>query len=228
MGKVLVTGAASGIGEETARYLKDKGYLVTGADMSERDGVEKLDVTKEDSWYEIFDRHGPFKSLVNCAGIRTRSMIVDTSVGEFEKHLNVNVTGTWLGIREMFRQGNSDEPRSIVNIASVNSVIAVASQAHYVASKGAIASLTKAAALEGSEIGIRVNAIAPGPIRTPMTKERLADPEQVQWLEGRVPMGRFGEPVEIATTVEYLITEASSYVTGTVIFVDGGWTANGA
>ncbi|MEE2683063.1 MAG: SDR family oxidoreductase [Actinomycetota bacterium] len=228
MGKVLVTGAASGIGEETARYLKDKGYLVTGADMSESDGVEKLDVTKEDSWYEIFDRHGPFKSLVNCAGIRTRSMIVDTSVGEFEKHLNVNVTGTWLGIREMFRQGNSDEPRSIVNIASVNSVIAVASQAHYVASKGAIASLTKAAALEGSEIGIRVNAIAPGPIRTPMTKERLADPEQVQWLEGRVPMGRFGEPVEIATTVEYLITEASSYVTGTVIFVDGGWTANGA
>lgn len=228
MGKVLVTGAASGIGEETARYLKDKGYLVTGADMSERDGVEKLDVTKEDSWYEIFDRHGPFKSLVNCAGIRTRSMIVDTSVGEFEKHLNVNVTGTWLGIREMFRQGNSDEPRSIVNIASVNSVIAVASQAHYVASKGAIASLTKAAALEGSEIGVRVNAIAPGPIRTPMTKERLADPEQVQWLEGRVPMGRFGEPVEIATTVEYLITEASSYVTGTVIFVDGGWTANGA
>tara|TARA_B100000686_G_C16775118_1_gene967890 strand:- start:310 stop:996 length:687 start_codon:yes stop_codon:yes gene_type:complete len=228
VGKVLVTGAASGIGEETARYLKDKGYLVTGADMSESDGVEKLDVTKEDSWYEIFDRHGPFKSLVNCAGIRTRSMIVDTSVGEFEKHLNVNVTGTWLGIREMFRQGNSDEPRSIVNIASVNSVIAVASQAHYVASKGAIASLTKAAALEGSEIGIRVNAIAPGPIRTPMTKERLADPEQVQWLEGRVPMGRFGEPVEIATTVEYLITEASSYVTGTVIFVDGGWTANGA
>ncbi len=228
MGKVLVTGAASGIGEETARYLKDKGYLVTGADMSESDGVEKLDVTKEDSWYEIFDRHGPFKSLVNCAGIRTRSMIVDTSVGEFEKHLNVNVTGTWLGIREMFRQGNSDEPRSIVNIASVNSVIAVASQAHYVASKGAIASLTKAAALEGSEIGVRVNAIAPGPIRTPMTKERLADPEQVQWLEGRVPMGRFGEPVEIATTVEYLITEASSYVTGTVIFVDGGWTANGA
>ncbi len=228
MGKVLVTGAASGIGEETARYLKDKGYLVTGADMSERDGVEKLDVTKEDSWYEIFDRHGPFKSLVNCAGIRTRSMIVDTSVGEFEKHLNVNVTGTWLGIREMFRQGNSDEPRSIVNIASVNSVIAVASQAHYVASKGAIASLTKAAALEGSEIGVRVNAIAPGPIRTPMTKERLADPQQVQWLEGRVPMGRFGEPVEIATTVEYLITEASSYVTGTVIFVDGGWTANGA
>ncbi len=75
---------------------------------------------------------------------------------------------------------------------------------------------------------MRVNAIAPGPIRTPMTEERLSDPEQVKWLEGRVPLGRFGEPVEIASTVEYLITEASSYVTGTVIFVDGGWTANGA
>ncbi|HJM28810.1 MAG: SDR family oxidoreductase [Acidimicrobiales bacterium] len=228
MGKILVTGASSGIGKGTASYLEGNGHEVIGADVVGSDNVSTLDVTKEDSWSEIFEQFGPFESLVNCAGIRNRSMIVDTSVREFEAHLHVNVTGTWLGIREMFRQGISEQPRSIVNIASVNSVIAVSGQAHYVASKGAIVSLTKAAALEGAEIGVRVNAIAPGPIRTPMTEERLSDPEQVKWLEGRVPLGRFGEPVEIASTVEYLITEASSYVTGTVIFVDGGWTANGA
>ena len=101
-------------------------------------------------------------------------------------------------------------------------------QAHYVASKGGIASLTKAAAIEGAPLGVRVNAIAPGPIRTPMTEERLVDPAQVAWLEGRVPMARVGEAPEMAAIAAFLLSDDASYVTGTTIYADGGWVANGA
>ena len=128
----------------------------------------------------------------------------------------------------MFRHHRETDSASIVNIASVNAVIAVAGQAHYAASKGAVASLTRAAAIEGAALGIRVNAIAPGPIRTPMTAERLTDPAQVEWLEGRVPLGRVGEPEEMAQVIAFLLSDQSSYVTGTVIYADGGWVANGA
>ena len=116
----------------------------------------------------------------------------------------------------------------MVNISSVNAIIAVSGQAHYVASKGAVASLTKAAAIEGAVMGIRVNAIAPGPIRTPMTEERLVDPAQVAWLESRVPLGRVGEAAEMAQVAQFLLSDASSYVSGTVVYADGGWVANGA
>ena len=87
--------------------------------------------------------------------------------------------------------------------------------------------LTKAAAIEGAPLGIRVNAIAPGAIRTPMTQERLDDPDQVAWLESRVPVGRVGEASEIASTASFLLSDGASYVTGTTVFADGGWTANG-
>jgi NAD(P)-dependent dehydrogenase (short-subunit alcohol dehydrogenase family) len=176
----------------------------------------------------VLDEVGPLVGLVNCAGIRTRSAIVDTPLDEFERHLRVNVTGTWLGIRSMFRHHQETASSAIVNVASVNAVIAVAGQAHYAASKGAVASLTRAAAIEGAALGIRVNAIAPGPIRTAMTAERLADPAQVEWLEGRVPLGRVGEPEEMAQVIAFLLSDQSSYVTGTVIYADGGWVANGA
>jgi len=110
----------------------------------------------------------------------------------------------------------------------VHAIITVPGQAHYVASKGAVAALTKAAAIEGAPLGVRANAIAPGPIRTPMTKEWLVDPEQVEWLEGRVSPRRVGEASEMANVIEFLLSDTSSYITGTVIYADGGWVANGA
>ncbi len=226
--RVIVTGGASGIGAATCTALADAGWDVVAADLTSAHDVAALDVTDEASWKTLFDHVGPVAGLVNCAGIRTRSLIVDTSVEEFERHLQVNVTGTWLGIRELFRHHDDSSAASVVNIASVNAVIAVPGQAHYVASKGGIASLTKAAAIEGAPLGVRVNAIAPGPIRTPMTEERLIDPEQVTWLEGRVPMGRVGESPEIAAVAQFLLSDAASYVTGTTIYADGGWVANGA
>jgi NAD(P)-dependent dehydrogenase (short-subunit alcohol dehydrogenase family) len=209
--RVIVTGGASGIGAATCQVLRDLG----------------LDVADESSWAALFDQTGPVQGLVNCAGIRTRSLIVDTSVDEFERHLRVNVTGTWLGVRELFRRHTDGSKAAIVNIASVNAIIAVPGQAHYVASKGGVAALTKAAAIEGAPMGIRVNAIAPGPIRTPMTEERLVDPAQVEWLQGRVPLGRVGEAPEMGQVAAFLLSAAASYVTGTTIYADGGWVANG-
>lgn len=227
-GKVIVTGGASGIGAATCEVLAAADYDVIPADLTASDTVRALDVADEDSWAALFAATGPVAGLVNCAGIRTRSMIVDTTVDEFERHLRVNVTGTWLGIRELFRHHVAGARAAIVNIASVNAIIAVPGQAHYVASKGGIAALTKAAAIEGAPMGVRVNAIAPGPIRTPMTEERLVDPAQVEWLEGRVPLGRVGEAAEMAQVATFLLSDAASYVTGTTIYADGGWVANGA
>ena len=225
--KVIVTGGASGIGREISSYLTSESFDVVSVDVQPAPNVLELNVSDEESWHELFKTIGPVQGLVNCAGIRTRSTIKETSLDEFEKHMKVNVTGTWLGIKTLFNEHESGESASVVNIASVNALIAVPGQAHYVASKGAIVSLTKAAAVEGAELGIRVNAVAPGAIRTPMTAERLNDPEQVSWLEGRVPLGRVGEPREIASVTKFLLSPESSYITGTTIFADGGWTSNG-
>jgi len=227
--RVLVTGAASGIGASCVDVLRREGWDVVGVDLEAPDGdVRRLDVTDEHGWAELIDDLGPLDGLVTSAGIRTRSMIVDTDLAEWERHLRVNVTGTWLAIRAFLRAMPDGDvrPRAIVTIASVNATIAVPGQAHYVASKGAIASLTRATALEGAPLGVRANSIAPGPIRTPMAGERLNDPEQVRWLTGRVPLGRIGEPSEIGEVAEFLLSERASYLSGEVLYVDGGWAAN--
>lgn len=226
--RALVTGGASGIGAACAVVLERDGWDVVRADINPGDGVRQLDVSDESGWAALMRDVGPLDGLVTCAGIRTRSMIVDTSLEEWERHLRINVTGTWLAIRAFLRaipQGD-EVRRAIVTIASVNATIAVPGQAHYVASKGAIASLTRAAALEGAPLGVRANAIAPGPIRTPMAGERLSDPEQVRWLTGRVPLGRVGEASEIGEVAGFLLSERASYISGEVLYADGGWAAN--
>ena len=226
--RVLVTGAASGIGAACADVLTREGWDVVRVDLHAADGVVALDVTDESGWERVMAAHGPLDGLITCAGIRTRSMIVDTSLDDWERHLRVNVTGTWLAIRAFLRAipAGDVSPRAIVTIASVNATIAVPGQAHYVASKGAIASLTRAVALEGAPLGVRANAIAPGPVDTPMAGERLADPEQLRWLTGRVPLGRVGQPHEIGELAEFLLSTRASYISGEIIYADGGWAAN--
>lgn len=228
MQRVLVTGAASGIGAACADVLAREGWDVIRTDVAEGPDVTALDVTDEAGWDALLGEFGPLDGLVTSAGIRTRGMIVDTTLEEWERHLRVNVTGTWLAIRAFLRAipAGDQRPRAIVTIASVNATIAVPGQAHYVASKGAIAALTRAAALEGAPLGVRANAVAPGPIRTPMAGERLADPAQVEWLTGRVPLGRIGEPTEVAELAAFLLSERASYMSGEVVYVDGGWAAN--
>lgn len=228
MQRALVTGGASGIGAACADVLEREGWTVVRADLQDGPGVRRLDVTDEAAWDALLAELGPLDGLVSSAGIRTRSMIVDTSLDEWERHLRVNVTGTWLAIRSFLRAipPGDERPRAVVTIASVNATMAVPGQAHYVASKGAIAALTRAAALEGAPLGVRVNGIAPGPIRTPMAGERLDDPEQVRWLTGRVPLGRVGEPSEIGELAAFLLSTRASYISGEIVYADGGWAAN--
>jgi NAD(P)-dependent dehydrogenase (short-subunit alcohol dehydrogenase family) len=229
--RALVTGAASGIGAACADALERDGWDVVRTDVRPRGGVLALDVTDEAAWDSLvgeLTERGSIDGLVTSAGIRTRGMIVDTERDEWERHLRVNVTGTWLAIRAFLRAipAGDVRPRAVVTIASVNATIAVPGQAHYAASKGAVVALTKAAALEGAPLGVRVNAIAPGPIRTPLTADRLDDPDQVRWLTGRVPLGRVGEPAEVGEVAAFLLSGRASYVSGEVVYADGGWAAN--
>lgn len=227
-GRVLVTGAASGIGAACCDVLGRNGWDVVATDLrGDRDSVVELDVADEAAWDSVLERVGHLDAMVTCAGIRTRSSIADTSLEVWERHLRINLTGTWLAARGLLRQATaSPGPRAMVTIASVNASLAVPGQAHYVASKGGIVALTRAVALEGAPLGLRANAIAPGPIRTPMAAERLDDPEQVRWLTGRVPLGRVGEPSEIGEVAEFLLSDRASYINGEVLYVDGGWAAN--
>jgi NAD(P)-dependent dehydrogenase (short-subunit alcohol dehydrogenase family) len=169
---------------------------------------------------------GPVDALVNCAGFRSRAPLIELEVAEFDRMLAVHVRGTFLGIRSCARQWVRDgRPGAVVAISSVTGTHAVAGQPHYVAAKAGIAGLVRAAAVELAASGIRVNAIAPGIISTPMTAERLGDPAQRAWLEHRVPAGEHGEVADIAGAAAYLLSDAARYVNGVVLPVDGGWTA---
>ncbi|GAA1866553.1 SDR family oxidoreductase [Pseudonocardia ailaonensis] len=226
MARVLVTGAASGIGAGTAMFLAEQGWEVVGADLKPGEGQLELDAAQEDSWDRALDAAGPLDALVNCAGFRSRAPIAEMAVEEFDRMMNVHVRGTFLGVRGCTRRWQTEQkPGAIVAISSVTATHAVAGQIHYVTAKAAIAGLVRAASVELAPDRIRVNAIAPGVISTPMTADRLGDPDQRQWLATRVPGGAVGEPADIAAAVGYLLSDAARLVTGVLLPVDGGWTA---
>ena len=226
MPSVLVTGGGSGIGAEVCRTLSEAGWQAVAADIRPPEGGHQLDTTDEAGWDRVLDAVWPLDGLVNCAGIRDRAPIADMELAAFQRMLDVHVTGCFLGTRGVTRRWAADgRGGAVVNIASVTATHAVAGQIHYVTAKGAIAALTRAAAIELGPSGTRVNAIAPGIIRTPMTADRLGDEAQTAWLLSRVPAGRVGEPREIAAAVQFLLSDAASYVNGVLLPVDGGWAA---
>jgi NAD(P)-dependent dehydrogenase (short-subunit alcohol dehydrogenase family) len=245
----LVTGAASGNGRAIAEKLLDEGAQVALVDVN-AEALDKVcapydaalavvaDVTDLTSMQRAVasteEAFGGLDILVSNAGIVRGSAFDDLDESEWEEVFKVNSTGPFLAskaampaIRRTLGR-NHGSTGAIVNITSVEAHIVISSsghpQIHYNASKGALLMFTKGLAIEAAGSGIRVNAVAPGFIETPFTSKVLADASVKQWLVDRTPMGRIGRPADVANAVSFLASENASFVTGTTLLVDGGWT----
>ncbi len=235
---VLVTGAANGIGRAVAERLLAGGARVTWADI-DVSGVEagesslaiKCDVSRPadvaDAVEQTVEAFGRIDGLVNNAGIIKGGDFLDYSLEEFDQVLGVNLRGAFMMgqavARQMVKQVEAgEEPGSIVNMSSINSVVAIPNQVGYCVSKGGLSQLNRVMALALAPHGIRVNAVGPGSIMTDILASTLKDPEAEKYVMIRTPIGRVGEADEVAKVVEFLLTDASSYVTGETIYCDGG------
>ena len=236
----VVTGAGQGLGLAIARALQAAGAHVVVTELNEETGraaaeemdteFVQLDVTDSGSIREMVkmvrERQGRIDVMVNSAGIAAHVPAEEMSDEEWRSTMSVNLDGVFWCCREagkaMLEQGSG----AIVNIGSMSGIISnrPQAQAHYNASKAAVIMLTKSLAGEWAERGVRVNAVSPGYIATPLVTEDLENPELGEiWLSS-TPMGRAAQPEEIAPAVVYLASDASSFATGTNLVVDGGYT----
>jgi len=245
-----VTGAGSGNGKAIAETLLEEGARVALIDIAPDSLAEvtakypesfavTADVADSDSVRaavaRIREEAGRLDLLVNNAGIVRGTGFEELSVEEWDQVFAVNSTGPFLmsqAAMPLLRAGaearGERATAAIVNITSVEAHIVISSsghpQIHYNASKGALLQLTRALAVECASSRVRVNAVAPGFIETPFTRAVLGDPEVLAWLLERTPMGRVGQPEDVANAVSFLGSEKASWVTGSTLFVDGGWT----
>ena len=245
-GKVcMVTGAAGGMGAAEARLLAAEGAAVLVTDVQDVPGENvagmirelggdarylHLDVGDDGQWHGAIDLamrlHGRLDVLVNNAGIGGgEEAITDVTQEQWDAVTTINATGTFLGtIRaaEVMRQAGRG---SIINISSVYGLVGAPSGASYAASKGAVRSFTKAAAVQLAPHGVRVNSVHPGFIDTPQTRWMMSDPQVVRELRDRTPLGRIATPEDVAWGVLYLASDESRYMTGAEFVIDGGITA---
>ena len=189
-----------------------------------------LDVTDASAWQSAVDtavsRFGKLDILVNNAGIVSNESRDDASVEEWDRVMNVNAKGVFLGTKAAIPAMREAGGGSIVNISSISGMIGQHGiHPGYNASKGAVRLLTKATAIQYANESIRANSVHPGPIATPMTEASRADPERRQRSMDSTPMGRYGEPEDIAYGVMFLASDESSYMTGSELVIDGGYTA---
>jgi 2-keto-3-deoxy-L-fuconate dehydrogenase len=233
--RALVTGAGSGIGEAVARGLHAEGAEVVLADLraeaveaiaaelGERATPVTLDVRDEEAVRRVV---GDLDVLANVAGIGSTTTAPETALDTWEDVFAVNARGTFLcckhAIPSMVARGGG----SIVNMGSVAGLVGLRNRAAYCASKGAVIALTRALAIDHVADGVRVNAVCPGTVDSPWVR-RLVDEigESLDALRARHPMGRLGEPDEIAAAVLYLASDDAAFVTGTAFAIDGGLTA---
>jgi NAD(P)-dependent dehydrogenase (short-subunit alcohol dehydrogenase family) len=246
----IVTGAAVGIGEAVAVALAGAGARVTVADVAEQDGAEtvaeierrggtaffkKTDVGSTREIDHLIASHvqrfGRLDVLVNNAAIALPGSAVELREETWDSVINVNLTSVWRGIKfavpHMIEAGGG----SIVNIASVQALVGFAGWAAYAASKGGVIALTQQCAVEYAPYGVRINAVAPGTILTPMNERIVAesrDPDRLiaSW-NAQHPLGRLGRPDEIAAAVLFLASDAASFVTGECLRADGGLVVKG-
>ena len=233
-GKVcVITGAASGIGAETARLFGEEGGRVVGVDLAPGAVGEvsiEADVTDEAQVREVYARAGEelgrIDVLFNNAGINPPedTSVLDTPIDVWQRVQDTNLRSVFLcckhGIPHLLESGGG----SVINTASFVAVMGAAvSQISYTASKGAVVSLSRELGVEFAARGVRVNALCPGPINTPLLQDLFAkDPEKAKRRLVHLPMGRFGEPREVAQAALFLAGEDSSYVTAATFLVDGG------
>jgi NAD(P)-dependent dehydrogenase (short-subunit alcohol dehydrogenase family) len=236
-GKVcVITGAASGIGAESARLFSREGADVVGVDLDpESDGALALqaDVTDEQQVRDLYararDQYGRIDVLFNNAGINPTDdgSVLETPLDSWQRVQDVNLRSVFLcckyGIPHLLEAGGG----SVINMASfVATMGAAVSQISYTASKGAVLSMSRELGVEFARRGVRVNALCPGPVNTPLLKELFAsDPERAARRLVHLPMGRFAEPAEVARAALFLASDDSSYVTASTFMVDGGLSA---
>jgi NAD(P)-dependent dehydrogenase (short-subunit alcohol dehydrogenase family) len=237
----LVTGGGSGIGKATALAFAREGAKVVIADVAQENGAETVRLIRESGVDAVFfrcdvsqalevetlvnstvDTYGRLDVAFNNAGVGEIISTVDCTEEKWDWMINTNLKGVWLCMKyeipQMLKQGRG----VIVNTASAAGLMAMKGHAPYTASKHGVVGLTKVAALDCAEAGIRVNAVCPGVVLTPMVQRHADDPEMMKLFESLQPIGRMGRPEEIAEAVLWLCSDAASFVTGVNFPVDGG------
>ncbi len=240
----LVTGSSQGIGQVLAQGLaqaganlvlngRDSGKLSEAASVLRAEGATvfelPFDVTDHNSVKKAVDgfeeSNGPIDILVNNAGMQHRTPLEDFDPDDFDRLIRTNVTSVFNVGQAVARHMIGRGAGKIINIASVQSALARPGIAPYTASKGAVTNLTKGMATDWAKHGLQCNAIAPGYFDTPLNAALVANPEFTSWLETRTPMGRWGQIEELIGACIYLSSDASSFVNGHTLFVDGGITS---
>lgn len=241
----VVTGSSKGLGAAIARRLGAEGMNVVTNYHTDEEGARKTvraiedaggaaaavqaDVSKPECVEALYDAalfsFGGIDVWVNNAGIETSAPSHAKSVEEWQKVIDVNLTGVFVGCQYALNHFLDNGLKgTIINLSSVHEIIPWPGFADYAASKAGIGMLTKTLALEYADRGIRVNAIAPGAMNTPINAKKFADPKQRESTERLIPMGFVGEPEDVAAAAAWLASEQAKYVTGTTLFVDGGMT----